>query len=672
MDQEQLPGKQTENQFSFPNAIASISERHSIIAARLGSDKPIRTPSGIGSCLSAPGRFDVPHDAAYERTRPNDSAAPAKLHLPRRVKSGVAMPSHHHDPHRIALKAYGKGDFAAAERIYAKLLRQVPGDFNALHMLGVIRARQGKFSEAEGLIARALRYGQSAEALSNHGNVLSELGRHEEAIRQFRHALLIKPNSPEAEFNLGNALVKIERMDEAAKAFAAAIAAKPDLPGALQNHADVLRELGRHREAAVVLHRAISLSPQDPELRIRLGGILQESGDLEGARAAFEAALSCDPSATSAYYNWVRLAKVAENDDIVPRMEAQALAANTLAPKSRAMLAFALAKAYEDTGRYDDAFVSLLEANRLVRGSIDFDEAKSQQQCRRLREAFTAALLDGRQGYGCKSDLPIFIVGFPRSGTTLTEQILASHPQIAGGGETSFLADLASAEILQIGGSQGGSATIGFPESLSLLPPERFREIGELYVERLRRIAPEAHHITDKLPGNYLFIGLIRLILPNAKIIHVERDALDTCISCFAQRFRRDNVGYAYELGELGRQYRLYRDLMAHWRRILPPGGMLEVRYENLVENLEAEARRIVEFCRLPWDARCLDFHQTDRTVRTASVTQVRRPIYRTSLQRWRRYEKHLAPLIAALGDGLPEPGVNPLPPGPAQPAQQR
>ncbi len=575
--------------------------------------------------------------------------APKESDFAGNTRAIFPMPNPRHDLHQIALRAYNKGDFRAAERLYAKMLRQAPDDFNALHMLGVIRAQQKKFVEADRLIAKALEYGKSAEALGNHGNVLSELGRHEEAAKQLRHALLIRPDSAEAHFNLGNALVKAQRPEEAAKAFYAAIAAKPDFLDALENSAGVLREIGRQREAVTMLRRAIALSPGHPNLQNTLGVTLQEAGDLDGARAAFDEALALDPATTAAYYHRVKMGKVTADDDVLPRMEALSHQADTLSAEARAMLGFALAKAYEDLARYDDAFANLLEANRLARASIDYDEFALRGRFKRLHEAITAKLLAERAGLGSGSSVPIFIVGFPRSGTTLTEQILASHPLVHGSGENSYIGDLASTSILDVENAQAPTGKIGFPESLSYLPPERFQQLGDLYLERLRRKAPDAPHITDKLPANFVFIGFIHLILPNAKIIHVKRDAMDTCISCFAQRFRLDNVPFSYDLAELGRHYRMYLDLMDHWREVMPKGSMLEVQYESLVDDFEAEARRIVVYCGLAWDERCLAFHRSERSVRTASLTQVRQPIYRSSLQRWRRYEKHLGALKEAL-----------------------
>ncbi len=203
--------------------------------------------------------------------------------------------------------------------------------------------------------------------------------------------------------------------------------------------------------------------------------------------------------------------------------------------------------------------------------------------------------------------------------------------------------------------SPDGSGT-AFPESVRQLDGEGLRRLGDDYVARLRRLDPTAAHITDKNLGTFGFLGLLHLILPQAKIIHVQRDPRDICLSCFSLRFAGNASSFSYDLGELGRHYRQYQEMMDHWRKVLPPGAVLELRYEDMIENLEVEARRIVEYCGLPWDERCLSFHQVARAVRTASVTQVRQPIYRSSMQRWRRFERHLGPLLEALGPAATEP----------------
>ena len=561
------------------------------------------------------------------------------------------------DPHKIAMKAYAKGDLPTAERVYAKLIRLAPDDFNALHMLGVIRAQQRRFKEAEDLIRRALLYGRSAEALSNHGNVLSELCRHDEAIRQLTQATLLNAQSPENHFNLANALIKAEKFSAAAKAFATAISLKPDFVDALQNYAEALRELGRPAEGRALLTRAVALRPHDAELHIALGVVLQELGDIDEAKKEMATALQCDPSVLAAYYHLARASKVSPGDGLLDRMEARFRDRDSLSSEPRAMLGFALAKAYDDVGRYDDAFTRLAEANRQVRSELVYDEDGERRRFDRLRRAFTADLLADAGDCGSPSETPIFIVGFPRSGTTLTEQILASHPDVHGAGEQSILTDVASSNVLCIENGDGISQT--FPESLASLPKDRFRMAGEWYAKQLGEGHQAELRITDKLPANFMFIGLIRLILPRARIIHVRRSAMDTCLSCFFQRFRKESIPYAYELGELGRHYRMYLDLMTHWRSVMPEGSFAEVQYENLVDNLESEARRIVDFCGLSWDERCLAFHQSGRAVRTASVTQVRQPIFRSSVKRWRRYEKFLAPLMEAIGETAAPPIAN-------------
>jgi tetratricopeptide (TPR) repeat protein len=432
-------------------------------------------------------------------------------------------------------------------------------------------------------------------------------------------------------------------VEEAAKSFAASIRIRPHYVEALQNLSDALRELTRHAEAISALRLAIELSPGNAQLHYNLGVLLRDMGDLEEARRTFDRAIALDAGFVGAYYHRVRSGKVDSDSDIVNALEGLAARAGTFPANDRAMLHFALGKVHEDGGRYDEAFAHLLEANRWARSLVDYDEDATRRMVDRLINTFDAPLVAAKAGGGSESNLPIFIVGFPRSGTTLAEQILASHPEVHGGGELGFLGELASRALANDG------AEIPYPESLRDLSAESLRQLGNRYVERLVRLDPTAAHITDKNPGNIMHLGLIRLILPKAKIIHMQRDPVDTCLSCFSLRFAGNASSFVYDLGELGRYYRIYQRLMDHWRRVLPPGTVLEVQYENVVENLEAEARRIIDYCGLDWDERCLAFHESNRAVRTASVAQVRQPIYRSSMQRWRRYERHLGVLLRAL-----------------------
>ena len=306
-------------------------------------------------------------------------------------------------------------------------------------------------------------------------------------------------------------------------------------------------------------------------------------------------------------------------------------------------LHFALAKAYDGLDRPELAAGHLLDANRLKRQQISYDEADMLRLMDRSRALIGRYFIQSHEGYGAQSAAPVFIVGMTRSGSTLIEQILSSHPQVNGAGELAILDQVAGSIRSELPGVPR------FPEMMLKMSPADFRTLGELYVARITQRAPAATRITDKMTVNYLFVGLIHLALPNATIIHVLRDPLDTCLSCFSTHFTKGHE-HTYDLAELGRYYRHYRDLMTHWHRVLPPGRIVDVHYEQLIADFEGTARRIVARCGLSWDAHCLNFHRNERPVRTASSVQVRKPIYRTSVGRWRNYEAMLQPLVAELG----------------------
>jgi hypothetical protein len=249
------------------------------------------------------------------------------------------------------------------------------------------------------------------------------------------------------------------------------------------------------------------------------------------------------------------------------------------------------------------------------------------------------------RGGGNLSDLPIFVLGMPRSGTTLVEQIIASHPDVHGAGE---LLDLQSITRRVVSG------TGGFPGNILALDSVAMNKWADDYVAGLRKHSPDARYITDKMPNNFWFVGLIHLMLPNARIIHVKRNPVDTCLSCFTKLFS-GTLNQTYDLSELGRYYVDYSRLMDHWRKVLPAGAFLDVQYEDVIADQETEARRMIDFCGLDWNDACIDFYKNKRSVGTASVTQVRRPIYKSSVERWRHYEKFLGPLLDTLGDLAPK-----------------
>ena len=422
-----------------------------------------------------------------------------------------------------------------------------------------------------------------------------------------------------------------------------ALALSPDDAEAINAMGQVRYEQRRSEEALALFERALALKPDLADTHNNIGTILKEDGKLAEARAHFVRAIEIKPRESAYYFNLADAKKFAAGDPHLAAMEALARDAATLAPAARMRLNFALGKAYDDLGRFGDALRCMNVGNALKRQRINYDEAKVSGQFDSIRAAFDRKLL-GKKSLGFEFQVPVFVLGMPRSGTTLIEQILASHPAVHGAGELTDFSRLAN-QMLDARGK-----VRRYPEDAAKLAAKELCALGEAYVGRLRMLAPHAPRITDKMPANFLYVGLIYLALPQARIIHVRRDPRDTCLSCYSKLFSAPQ-DFSYDLAELGRYHRQYDGLMAHWRKALPPGRMLEVRYEDVIDDLETWARRIVDHCGLDWDPACLAFHEARRPVRTASASQVRRPIYRTSEGRWRKYGNELQPLIAALGD---------------------
>lgn len=387
--------------------------------------------------------------------------------------------------------------------------------------------------------------------------------------------------------------------------------------------------------------RALALKPDLADAHNSVGMILKENGKLAEARGHFVRATEIKPRESAYYFNLADAKKFVAGDPHLAAMEELARDSAALSQGARTRLNFALAKAYDDLGRFGDAFRCMNASNALKRRRIKYDEALVLEQFDRIRAAFDRTLLR-KKPRGFSSDVPVFVLGMPRSGTTLIEQILASHPAVHGAGE---LSDRLANEMRDAKGK-----VRRYPDDAAKLTGKELIGLGEAYVARLRALSPEAPRVTDKMPANFLYVGLIHLALPQARIIHVRRDPRDTCLSCYSKLFSASQ-DFTYDLAELGRYYRQYDSLMTHWRKALPPGRMLEVRYEDVIDDLESWARRIVDHCGLDWDPACIAFHEAQRPVRTASASQVRQPIYRTSKGRWRKYGNDLRPLLAALGD---------------------
>jgi Flp pilus assembly protein TadD len=467
-------------------------------------------------------------------------------------------------------------------------------------------------------------------------------GRFAEAIVLYRQILSLKPDLPDIYNNFGHALAALGKPDAAILAFECAVGLKPANPEALCNWGLALAELGRFEDADAKYRQAIAVNPAFAGAYNNIGLLLKARGRLPEAAAAFEAAIRLAPRDPSYYDNLAAVKPFAAGDRHVAALEALANDVAALSPVDQVHLHFALAKACEQTGRPQDAFEHLLTGNALKRRRMAYDEGATLSQMDRLCELIGSEFIQGRQNSGGTSPLPVFIVGMTRSGTTLIEQILASHPQVFGAGELDTLNKVTGA----LRGALPGCPP--FPDMMLHMSAEHFRAVGAAYVEKISERAPRAVRITDKMTSNFLFAGLIHLALPNATIIHAVRNPVDTCVSCFATDFTKGHE-HTYDLAELGRYYRHYQTVMAHWQAVLPPGRILEVRYEDLIADVEGAARRIVAHCGLAWDGRCLDFYRTERPVRTASAAQVRKPIYDKSVGRRHQYAAFLAPLLREL-----------------------
>ena len=437
-----------------------------------------------------------------------------------------------------------------------------------------------------------------------------------------RRATALAPNFAAAWNNLGIILQEMLKLDESQLCLERALALEPNNPETLNNLGNTLKRLGRAAEAerrwSAALNRA---------------SLFMEFGRQKEARAAYEAAATLFPHSPAVLLSQADLKRIEPGDPLIGRMEALP-AREGITVADRTTLHFGLGKAYLDIGDSARAFNHYGEGNRLKRATFAYDADETDRWMAAIAEVFSAGLLEAKADAGAPSDMPVFIVGMPRSGTTFAEQVLASHPMVHGAGELRTLQSL------------GEEA--GFPASFPALPGERLKALGEAYLAHVRPLAGGRKRVIDKMPSNFALLGMIRLVLPDARVIHCRRDPVDTCLSCYTKLFAGQQA-FAYDQAELGRFHRAYQRLMAHWRSVLPASHLLEVDYEAVIDDVEAEARRMLDFLGLPWDAGVLRFYETERPVRTARLNQVRQLIYRSSARRWRRHAAELLPLLAAL-----------------------
>ncbi|MGJ4947190.1 sulfotransferase [Bradyrhizobium sp. HKCCYLS20291] len=536
------------------------------------------------------------------------------------------------------------GNYDAAVKHYETALSLSPSHPGILYGFAMVRQSQGLIDEAIALLLRAIdNKPQHLDAHFALGNLLYSAGKDIEAARHYLKVLDFSPEHAETHNNIANVLLRQGHRERAIEHYKRALAGRPDYADAYGNLGNAFLELNRLEESIEQNLLAIKIKPERFGSYNNLGVAYQALGRFEEATAAFQKALELAPDDAPIHLNLANMSKFKPDDSRLPPLRKLIERADQLDQEKQIAAHFAFGKALSDLKDYDAAFSHLQTANTLKRRTFDYDSGQRLAMMENVAARFTPEFFRSVAGHGDDSWAPIFIVGMPRSGTTLMEQVLASHSKVFGAGELETFKDL-------VGECASRQKVVpNYPDLVTLLPPEEMTNLGQEYTARVRALAPEAERIVDKMPLNFLFVGMIHAAFPRARIINTRRDPLDNCVSCYSLLFTGAQP-FAYDLTELGHYYRGYEGVMEHWHKVLPPGILMDVQYEDLVDDLEGVSRRVLAHCGLNWEDACLDFHQTERTVRTASLMQVRQPLYRGSIGSWRRYEKHLGPLCAALG----------------------
>ena len=510
--------------------------------------------------------------------------------------------------------ALAEGRIAVAEPLLRSHLQQFPTDVAAIRMLAEIASRIGRYTDAENLLTRCLELAPGFKA-----------ARHNYAV------VLHRNNKPLA------ALAQIDEL----------LAAEPRSPSFRNLRATVLARIGEYDEAIRLYEQLLREYPLHGKVWLSYGHALKTAGRQDDSIAAYRKSIELEPRLGEAYWSLANLKTFRFDDADVAAMRTQ-LERSDLTQEDRFHFHFSLGKAAEDSRDYAESFRHYAEGNRLRKEVVPYDSATVTENVRRSRALFTPGFFAARRGMGCMAPDPIFVVGLPRSGSTLVEQILSSHSAIEG---TMELPDVIGI-VKELSGRNRRSEVSKYPEVLESLEPDTLRELGERYLQQTRiQRKTDAPYFIDKLPNNWAHVGLIHLMLPNARIIDTRRHPLSCCFSGFKQHFARGQ-NFSYSLDDIGRYYADYVTLMAHYDAVLP-GRVHRVVYERMVDDTESEVRRLLDYCGLPFEDACLRFYENDRAVRTASSEQVRQPIFRDAVDHWRHYEPWLDPLKAALGPVL-------------------
>ncbi|MEF8794626.1 sulfotransferase [Thiohalorhabdus sp.] len=575
-----------------------------------------------------------------------------------------------------AFTAHQQGLTEEAEKGYLAALAADPNHPEALHFLGIFYHQSGDNWLAQDYINQSLQEQPNRPQFHYHlGLVLEALGRDLEALNAYEAALELEPRFAEALNNRCGLRRRLGRLDEAAADAKSALELQPDLAvarthlafilhargdpaGALENldqalgqdpgnaeiwssKVEILLQMDRLEAAEKTIRQGLIQHPDSLRLHNQLGNCLRILGNTQEAIQCHEKALRIDPKDSTAYYSLAPFLAHYQVDLQIDGLE-EWYRSPELSPADRPFLAFGLGDYYAAQRDYESAFQYWLEANQLVRRGKRILPVAMPNRDRAWGEAFTAEALDQCRDWGHESDVPIFVVGMPRSGTTLVEQILSAHPEVTGAGEAGDLMGLIQKEIQVQEGSLDTDRWDHF------LDPEKAKRLGAFYVTQMARLVGSDSRVVNKSPGNYTYIGLIQAILPNAKVVCCQRDPLDSGLSIFSKHFA--GVNFSYGLEDIGIAYQGFREAMDHWRQVADPNLLTEIRYEDLVADPEANVAALLEHCGLPWNEACLRFFENQGPVRTASSVQVRQPLYTGAVERWRRYGNRLLPLAQTVG----------------------
>ena len=551
----------------------------------------------------------------------------------------------------LASACLALGRFIEAASHCQEALWLRPDFADAHHNLGLALRGQGQLEEAVRAFRETLRLNPThADAHCNLGATLHRLGKLPEALAHLEESVRLAPQNAQARNNLGGVLLACNLYQQAVPHLREAIRLQPNRAASHSNLGIALDSLNQQDEAILCFHEALRLDPQYATAHNNLGSVLKNLGRLDEAVAEFHEALRLDPGNVTAFFNLSRLAAVGRyefREEEVAKLRDLATLPE-LSDDSRCRVHFTLGHVFDRNRMFDEAFQHYRQANGLLKEihrqrGVSFDSAELRQHVNKLIAFFTPAYFEEVRDFGLDSNLPVFIIGMPRTGTSLVEQILASHPNIYGAGELAEVNQL----IVTLLERLGAGANVGFPACLAHLDKATAHALAADHVQRLQARGGTALRVTDKAPFNFFHLGLIAALFPQSRIIHCRRDPVDTCLSCYFQNFT-EPYPFTLDLEHLGQYYREYERLMTHWSSVLPV-PILDLHYEELTSAQEDVSRRLIAFCGLPWDERCLRFYDNPRVVRTFSSLQVHQPMHRGSVGRWKNYEAHLQPLLDAL-----------------------